>query len=491
MKSLSDRAGFLILANFFKYAVGFALPMVLVRLLSVADYGTYQQLQLIGSVALAIMVLGLPVSVYYFFGRGDPAGRARLRIQTVVLLAIAGAVTGLAIIAGAPLIAQRFSNPALLALIIPYAISVALMIAGEHFTNFMIAEDRYRMAVMIEMVETVLRVVVMIGSLALGYGLWGLPIALAGYAAVRLIARNLLLFVYERPGERVAPGPSFVRAQFAYSLPLALTGCVGLVGGLLDRALVAAFFTPVAYAIYSVGALEIPLDTIFQSSVANVLRASFPNLVAERRYAEMARLLAGSVRKLSLIVIPSVVFLFGHASDFIAFLFTQKYIESVTVFRIYLGLVPLHMFVLSLLPQVFGRTRLSLQIVIATSTFHLAFSYLLLKTIGFYGPGISAVVTQWLNTLFYLVIGLRLTHSKVSDFIPWRSLLHVLVVSLFALAASLLPGYYTESPALRFLCGAALFSVTWLVLALATGVLTSDDRALIWRWTARWRGVAR
>ena len=56
MASLSDKAALLILANTLKYAVGFALPMVLVRHLTQDDYGTYQQLSLIANFATGIMV---------------------------------------------------------------------------------------------------------------------------------------------------------------------------------------------------------------------------------------------------------------------------------------------------------------------------------------------------------------------------------------------------------------------------------------------------
>jgi len=69
----------LILANTLKYAVGFALPMVLVRLLTQDDYGTYQQLSLIANFATGIMVLGLPTSIYYFYHRksAEPSGGRR------------------------------------------------------------------------------------------------------------------------------------------------------------------------------------------------------------------------------------------------------------------------------------------------------------------------------------------------------------------------------------------------------------------------------
>ena len=39
----------MIVANLIKYAVGFIMPMVLVRMLSQNDYGTYQQMILISN----------------------------------------------------------------------------------------------------------------------------------------------------------------------------------------------------------------------------------------------------------------------------------------------------------------------------------------------------------------------------------------------------------------------------------------------------------
>ena len=52
-----------------------------------------------------------------------------------------------------------------------------------------------------------------------------------------------------------------------------------MIGMAFNKGVVAASFTPAEYAIYAVGALEIPLDVIFQISVHNILRASLPPLV--------------------------------------------------------------------------------------------------------------------------------------------------------------------------------------------------------------------
>ncbi|MEP6501837.1 MAG: oligosaccharide flippase family protein, partial [Betaproteobacteria bacterium] len=103
MASLSDKAGFLIGANLIKYAVGFITPMVLVRMLNRADYGTYQQLALIGSLGIAILVLGLPNSVYYFHDRKNLARDKVLTLQTSAILLASGAVTAVCLLLARPL----------------------------------------------------------------------------------------------------------------------------------------------------------------------------------------------------------------------------------------------------------------------------------------------------------------------------------------------------------------------------------------------------
>jgi hypothetical protein len=142
MTSLSDKAGFLIVANLIKYAVGFVMPMVLVRMLSREDYGTYQQLNLIGMMGIAILVLGLPNSVYYFYDRRNAARDKVLTIQTSAVLLASGALTAVLLMIGTPLAVSLMKNATMAPLLPWYAAGLGLLIASEHFVQFMIAHDQ-------------------------------------------------------------------------------------------------------------------------------------------------------------------------------------------------------------------------------------------------------------------------------------------------------------------------------------------------------------
>ena len=482
MPSLSDKAGVLIASNFVKYAVGFVMPMVLVRMLTKHDYGTLQQLQLIASTAVGVLVLGLPGSVYYFYKDDHEYSRVALVQQTLALLALSGAVTTVALVVFAGQISDWMSNALLLRYLPFFALSVGLSIADEHFVPFMIAQNRYLAAVLFETGETMVRVLVSVLPLIAGFGLTGLLICVVALSLTRALVRNGLLL--HGIGWRLRPnqGRSFVREQLAYSIPTSLTNLTSLLGGALDRMIISTNFSTTQYAIYSVGALQIPLDVIFQGAVANVLRASLPGMIRDGQFAEIVRLLRESTRRLSMFMLPSFVFLLGFSHEFITLLFTKSYAGSVTVFEIYVWMIPASMFILSSIPQSFGHTKSNLYIVAAGNAFHIFASFALLKWVGYLGPAISMVATTYLIIAAYFMLATRLLKTSPLKLFPLDAAVRVTAAALLALLISKASFGGTDITLLRMVLGGALFSISYLVAAVVLRVFTSRDLALIRRW---------
>jgi O-antigen/teichoic acid export membrane protein len=484
--SLSDKAALLIVGNLFKYAVGFVLPMVLVRFLSQYDYGTYQQLNLVATFGTNLMVLGLPTSIYYFYHhRSDrAAGRATLIAQTALMLLVAGTATALVVAVAAPALSVKMNDPALAHLLPLYALYIGLYIAGEHFTHVLISQNRYLPATSVELGETIFRVAALVILLSLGYGLRAIVLMFVAYAALRLAGRTFWLMRGKESMLRASPRQRFAREQLAYSLPLAAMMGVGVLGGLLDRAIVAVVFTPAMYAIYSVGALEIPLDSIFQASVLNVLRASLPALLSEGRIDEVVRIWRDSVRKLALIVVPCFVFLEFFSKRFITILFTMRYEQSVHVFRLYLLLLPLHALVLSVVPQVFGRTRLNFYAAATGVACNVVLSFILLRIIGILGPATALVCSSYVTSAVYFVVTMRLLKAGPRRLLPLSAL------GRTALAATLgaIPALWISGVAaglLSLAVGGLVFAAGYFVAGYPLGIFTESEYRMLRSWIRR------
>jgi len=483
--TLSDRAGILIIANIMKFAIGVVLPMSLVRLLNPSEYGTYQQLNLIGTVAASLMLLGLPTSVYYFFGSQLEKRTGALVSQTTWMLVGSGILTAVCLALAADYFATRMSNPAITNLLPAFAVAVGLTIAAEHSYAVMVSRDRYLQALGFEAGEALLRMGLMLAPIALGFGMPGLMLGLVLFAAGRLLIRGTLLFRGNQGSQMFAWDAQFVAQQLKYAIPMALLALISLVGSTVNRGVIAAGFSPSDYAIYSVGCMAFPFATVFQSSVSNVLRAKFPALVADGNYAEIARIIRESVRKLSLLALPIFVFLFVNADLFITTLFTEEYRASVKVFRVTVCELPLEMFILSSVPQVFGKTKLNLYVNTVRNIYMGVATWALVSVMGMLGAALAAVSAEYVTVLLFFLTATKLTRSSFFHITPVPAILKVFLATVPGALASHYLGGFSTTPILNLAIAGGVYGLCYLPCALGLGVFTRSDRELALRWIGR------
>jgi len=483
--TLSDRAGILIIANIVKFAIGVVLPMSLVRLLTPDEYGTYQQLNLIGTVAASLMLFGLPTSVYYFFGSQMEKRSGALVSQTTWMLVGSGILTALFLAIAADYLGARVNNPAIAELLPAFAVAVGLTIAVEHSYAVMVSRDRYLQALGFEAGEALLRMGLMLAPIALGFGMHGLMVGLVLFAGGRLLIRGTLLFRGSEGSRMFAWDGPFIAQQLKYAIPMALLALISLVGSTVNRGVIAAEFSASDYAIYSVGCMAFPFATVFQSSVANVLRAKFPALVADGNYAEIARIIRESVRKLSLLALPIFVFLFVNADLFITTLFTEEYRESVKVFRVTVCELPLEMFILSSVPQVFGKTKLNLYVNIARNLYMGLATWVLVRAMGMVGAALAAVSAEYVTVLLFFLTATSLTRSSFLRITPLAAIIKVLAAAMPGALVSHYFGDFSTVPIFNLAIAGILYGLCYLPCALALGVFTRADRELALRWIGR------
>src|SRR5438067_11913822 len=90
------QAGPLMLGRAGATVLGFALPLILTRLLPQAEFGTYKQIWLVVTTGFFMLQLGLSQSLYYFVPRQDSRSQAWFS-QSVASVTVLGAVCGLGI----------------------------------------------------------------------------------------------------------------------------------------------------------------------------------------------------------------------------------------------------------------------------------------------------------------------------------------------------------------------------------------------------------
>lgn len=481
-KSIADNIVIVILSKILARAGSITMGIILVRLLSQADYGSYLQFNLLFLTITYLMIMSLPATIYYYLPRLQEEQAKGFILQTMLLLAVMAAFT----CSGVYLLHERLfgsiNNPGL-ARYLPHLLAViSLTMLLEVGEPLLITLRRPQLLAAISVCHGLANISLSLTVLLLGYGLWGILTVWASLLAGRLLF--YLGYLTTLPGtfrdlfQTVRP-----REQLGYALPLGAGRMTGIVSGKVDKFVVSGFFSPAEYAIYGRGGLSLSVFSLFVQNVSTVILPRLVALVKENQIAECLRLWHSVIKRAALIIMPSFVFVYCFATHIFVLLFTERYLDSVPIFRLFVLTMPMQVAVYGILHQAFANTRIIFFNNAALLVTNVVLSIGLYHLMGFTGPALAAAINGYLFIFLNLAIVRGYFQVSWGRIFPWGHLLKVLVLSA-ALMAPVYPlvAWAGLGPALSLSLGGGLYGALYILSLLKLGLLSEQDRELILSW---------
>ena len=376
----------LVLARGISALMTFCIPLVLARMLSTTEYGTYKQFVLVAQTLYMVLPFGVVQSLYYFLPRGED--RRAYLCQTHLFIGLVAATAALVLWRFGDPLAVRLGNPGLGGLKIQLGLYAAGLLASLPFEVTFTARGRTGQAAITYVVSDFVRTAVMTIPVLLGYGMVGLATGLAAWASARWLAA--LLFTVR--GEK---GPAFSRqtwsAQWKYALPFGTAMLVAVPQGYFHQYAVSASVSAAAFAVYSVGCFQLPLVDLLYLPTTEILMVRIGELDAENRTAEGAGVFREASSRLLMLFVPLALFLFASGNDFIPALFSDRYRSAVPIFRIAVWAIVLASFPVDGALRARKRTDFILQSYVAKAVVGVP-----LVLIGLKFMGIEGAIVAWL-----------------------------------------------------------------------------------------------
>ncbi len=456
--------------------VGLISGAILTRVFTKEDFGSYRQAMLACTFAFPFVTLGFDRSLYTFL----PGETARLRgrvVETLLLLAFGAAVlAGFILLGGSRLLTKRFNNPAIASLLPLLAPYVLFTIPASALGACLLARERTRQL-------AVFNVASRLGLLAcvLAPILWrpDPKAALIGQSFGAVISGTVALILMFRACNQGDWRPTLagLREQIGFAVPLGLAGLAGALSLSLDQVIVANRCTPEQFAVYSVGAFEIPLIGIITGSITAVCLVEYARMFRENRAKDVVELMHRATTRSALLLLPAMIFLFCEAPALMTLLFRKAYTESSTPFRIYLLLLPIRTITFGAILQAAGQSRLVLAQSILGLLANAVLGWIL---VGFFGPNGAAaasVAATWLISVPFLIWAIQRTvKTSWRALFPWPALGRIFLASLLpAVPVLVLTSFLPAAPAIQLAVGAAVYAVAALILFRQFRLVTRQD----------------
>jgi O-antigen/teichoic acid export membrane protein len=473
--SLTSDAAKLALGSLFTQVAQVITLAVLARAVAKDQIATYQQLNLVYSVAAPLLLAGVPTALLYFVPRAEtPEERRAWITRAYFLLGAIGLVAAGTLVALRQPLADLFNNDELEHALVYYAPFLFFAFVAAVAPPTLITGGHARLAALLNAVigaATLTCVVVAALVSPTGTGL-ALALSSAGAllatASVWLVRSTgiRLIWIGLRDGD--------MAKMAAYGLPLAATGLAGTLGYQFDRIVVGISFASDDFAVYALGAVEIPLGLLIATAVGNVLLPRLTVLWRDGDRAGMVAIWREATRKTSLVVLPLFVFLMVMSADVIRLLYGPGFTDSLDVFRIYLLLLPLRVATWGLIPQAIGRTRVNFHASLVILATNACVALALIGPLGLIGAALAAPVSAVLAVGYYLAWLHWKVPLSVRGLVPFGALVSTLLVAGIA-AIPLLAIRELALPASVRLAVAGLVFVVLAPVALRATRRISDD----------------
>lgn len=474
---LAAGAGLVSQARLVGGALNMLIIVLLTRLLSKEDFAAVALVYLVQETLNAFGPLGLDSALSFFVPKLGPRVSRALGVYTGAVLTALAVPYALVLFFGGPAIAEVVDIPGIETPLAWLALAVLCDFPGQTLPQYFIATERYIGAFWVTLVFYLSRFCSLVIPAWLGADVATLIALFAGVAVLRA-AMYLVYFAFIAKGPLRGPevrGQWRLRDLFEYGLPLSLSLIVGKLNVQLDKYLIAAIAAAEVFAIYSVGATELPLVPGIAYSVTGAL---VPALVIAHRDgagSDFVRLWHGSMVKVAAIMMPVFVALFVLAEPTVRLLFSKDYDAAAVPFRVYLCLMPLRLCAYGAVVRALGRTRPVLTASIAALLANAVLNYPFYLAFGLPGPALASIVAQVVAIgLLLQVIRRQLDLSWVHVF-PYAAVLRALVVAAVAAVPLLLVDHWVTGDGARIAAGFGVYVPTYVVLGRLGGLLSAAD----------------
>jgi O-antigen/teichoic acid export membrane protein len=415
------------------FGAAFFIPVLLTRILIPEQYGTYKQVFLIYATFYGIAQLGMAESLFYFLPR-DPGNAGRYVLNAVLILFAAGFGCLSLLVSQEARLSQWLNNGALSQYIPLLAANLLFMVASAPLEIALVSRKRYRWAAW-SYASDLVRVIFFLVPILLWRDLRAL---LAGGLVFAMLRFCAALFYFRREfGSDLLPSGARLKEQFAYALPFELAVLVETAQVNFHQYAVSHYFDAAAFAVYSVGCLQIPLIEFFASPAGNVMMVLMTERRRQRKHDAVVTLWHDTTRKLALVFFPVAALLITTARDLLPFLFTDRYRASIPIFMIWMATVGFSALQTDAVLRVFAATRFLLLLNIIRLMVVAGLIYVLLPRFGILGAVLSTVLATGVAKALALARIRRLMAVAVSALLPWRRLTAIAAVSALACAGPL------------------------------------------------------
>jgi O-antigen/teichoic acid export membrane protein len=463
MAGFARQAVILSLSRMANYGLMIISPVILVRVLTVGDFGRYREFLLYASLLQSIASFSISDSLLYFIP-AHPASSWRIVRETAILTAavstciIAGCYI-LDLVTGGALVGQYR---------LPVALYVLLFVNVDFWESFWLATHRTSRVFIYTASRLIVRMLVVVGVAVLTNDVATIIWSLIALEGVRCIAFAGAWAVMDR-GAQEPPIENIRRDQLRFCVPVGLAALLYMISRNLGSIVVVKWLGAAALAQMTIGTYGEPVILALRNSIST---AMLPELV--RRGAQSAEAPLQLWRRTTVVncvlLFPAVVLLAWFAEPLVFKVFGPSYRAAVPVLQIFTLVIVAACFDFSPALRAINKTRpLVTSNLVAAIVSGVALIFLV-PAAGLVGATLALVVASFVEDAYRAWAVGRLYGVTLRKLLPWMRTAQVALCAVVAALPVVVLTWQGRGGMVGVIFGSLLYLALFAALLMATGV---------------------
>lgn len=403
-------------------------PILLVRLLTVEEFGRYREFLLYAGLLTTICAFGINNSLLYFIPSRPHSVRQMVRQAVAMTFGTSVLVVGIT------LLADYFSNGAILGSVaLPVAIYVLLFVNLDFWEFYWLSMKRPVPVFAYTTGRLIARILVVVTAASIWRDVMPIVWSLIALEATRILGSWIAWQRHKPEIDQTSQKAeeSCWREQFNYCLPVGLALILVTLNKSLGNLFVTKTLGVVALAHYAIGTHIQPVIGVLRNSVSDAVLPELAALKNTKGEGALALWRRSTVVSMILLTAAGVV-LFEFAHTFVVTLFSPSYEPAVLIFQIYLLVLVREVFDFGVALRAANRTAP----IVTSSLFAILLNLLLLVTVlpiwGLPAAALAFVISRWTEGLVLSRSTMRAYNIGIKDLARWGDLGRVALAALVA-----------------------------------------------------------
>ncbi len=422
-------------------AATFAMPLFLTRFLTKFEFGVYSQFYVLINFCTIIFSLGIQSNLYFFYPKAKKRDRQSLIVHTILLLFI---FTTIAIaLINIPFINKYLVGKGDLSSYTLYvSLGILFLLPLIIIEPLYVAKADNLTSVLYPPTVILLKLAFVIGFAVVWHSLHSvmLGIIVAGFTCFVFVMIYALKNIDLKRIKNII-NIDLAKKQLKYSWPFGMALVLNTLALQFDKIICISFLDPASFATYSIVFYGIPGIEQVYTSLSQVYLMKMAAKHHENKPNKISEIYKSLVTKTYSFSIPAIIIVSLYAERIISLFFTDKYLDAVPLFRVYILIFLVFMLGAGLILRATDKTIHSLKAYFFSSLITLPLTYILIKHYGIWGGLTSAMISIIAPKTIQLHIEMKLVNSNIFNYFPWQKFFRIALISL----VSIVPFFFIEN----------------------------------------------